>query len=201
MTTVTFKRPSKLPPSILELLPPQGSWSEEEYLWLSEQTNRLIEFTDGYIEELPMPTQKHQDIVEYIFLALRALMQQIGGKVSFAPLRLRVSARKFREPDILLVCDAKDPRRGNKYWNGADLVVEIVSTDKPERDLVEKRSDYAEGNIPEYWIVNPEAATITVLQLAGDAYVEHGVFGRGELATSVLLAGFSVRVDDVIDAD
>jgi hypothetical protein len=32
----------------------------------------------------------------------------------------------------------------------------VVSADKPERDLVEKRGDYAEAGIPEYWIVNPE---------------------------------------------
>jgi Uma2 family endonuclease len=201
MSTDTFKRPTKLPARMLELLPPQGGWSEEEYLWLSENTNRLIEYTNGYIEELPMPTLKHQNVLEFLFLALRIVMKQIGGKVSFAPLRLRVGPRKFREPDILLLCDANDSRNGNKYWNGADLVVEIVSPDKPERDLVEKRSDYAEGRIPEYWIVNPETETITVLTLTGDSYSEHGIFGRGEEATSVLLSGFRVVVAEVLDAD
>jgi Uma2 family endonuclease len=201
MSTTTFKRPTKLPARMLELLPPQGGWSEEEYLWLSENTNRLIEYTDGYIEELSMPTLKHQNILEFLFLAFRKLMKQLGGKASFAPLRLRLGLRKFREPDILLLCDAEDPRLGNKYWNGADLVVEIVSPDKPERDLVEKRSDYAEAKIPEYWIVNPDTETITVLTLVGDSYAEHGIFGRGEQATSVLLAGFCVVVDEVLDAD
>jgi hypothetical protein len=40
-----------------------------------------------------------------------------------------------------------------------------------------------------------------VLRLAGGSYVEHGVFARGEQATSALLAGFAVGVDDVFDAD
>jgi Uma2 family endonuclease len=201
MSIDTFKRPTKLPARMLELLPPQGGWSEEEYLWLSENTNRLIEYTNGYVEELPMPTDRHQASLEFLFFLLRAVIDTMGGKIRFAPLRLRVGLRKFREPDILLLCDAEDPRRGNKYWNGADLVVEIVSPDKPERDLVEKRSDYAEGKIPEYWIVNPNTETITVLTLAGDSYSEHGIFGRGEQATSVLLAGFCVAVDEVLDAD
>lgn len=47
----------------LNLLPQQGQWSEEEYLWLTDHTNRLLEFTDGYSEVLPMPTDKHQTVL------------------------------------------------------------------------------------------------------------------------------------------
>jgi Uma2 family endonuclease len=184
----------------IDLGPLQGLWSVAQYLALTQQTNRLLEYTDGYIEVLPMPTQEHQDISQFLFLALLAFLQHIGGKVYYAPLRVRVRARKFREPDLLLVCDANDPRRQNRYWLGADLVVEIVSADDPERDTKVKRKDYAEAGIPEYWIVNPLNDTITVLALAGAAYVEHGVFHRGERAGSKLLVGFSVSVDEVLDA-
>lgn len=60
--------------------------------------------------------------------------------------------------------------------------------------------DYAEAGIPEYWIVNPEEETTTVLSLQGEAYVSHGIFRRGEVATSVLLAGFAADVSAVLDA-
>jgi Uma2 family endonuclease len=186
---------------VLDLLPLQGQWSEEQYLWLTDHTNRLIEFTDGHIEVLPMPTEGHQAILEYLFLAFLAFLKPLGGKVRFAPLRLRVRPRKFREPDLLLVRDARDPRRDNRYWHGADLVLEVVSPDKPERDLKEKREDYAEAGVQEYWIVNPLDETITVLRLEGDVFQEHGVFGRGAAATSALLAGFAVDVEAVLDAD
>lgn len=185
---------------VVSLNPLQGHWTEEQYLLLSNQTNRLLEFTDGYIEVLPMPTDRHQVILEFLFLALRAVMISVGGKVLFAPLRVRVRAGKFREPDLLLVRDANDPRRQDAFWLGADLVVEIVRPDKPVRDTEEKPLDYAEAGIPEYWIVNPLTATITVLVLDGDTYVEHGVFQRGERAASMLLDGFSVSVDEVLDA-
>ncbi|MDQ2806580.1 MAG: Uma2 family endonuclease [Chloroflexota bacterium] len=69
--------------------------------------------------------------------------------------------------------DRNDPRRGNRLWQGADLVVEIVSPDNPERDTQVKRRDY----------------------------VEHGVFRRGDTATSVVLPGFAVAVDTVLDAE
>jgi Uma2 family endonuclease len=184
----------------LDLAPLQGRWTAEQYLLLTDQTNRLVEFTDGAIEVLPMPTEDHQAMLEFLFLALRDYLERSGGKVRFAPLRVQIRPHKFREPDILLVRDANDPRRQNRFWYGADLVVEIVSPDNPERDTEEKRADYAEASIPEYWIVDPEQETITVLRLEHGAYAEHGVFHRGDVATSAFLRDFSVSVDGVLDA-
>jgi Uma2 family endonuclease len=123
--------------TLLELLPEQGNWSEEGYLWLTDHTNRLIEFTDGYIEVLPMPTPLHQNILQFLFLAFLEYVRPRGGKVHFAPLRLRIRGRKFREPDLLLLLDINDPRQGDRHWYWADLTLEVVSEDKPERDLVD----------------------------------------------------------------
>ena len=185
--------------TVLNLEPIQGLWTEEQYLKMTEHSRRLLEFSDGCIEVLPMPTDKHQVISRFLFLALFAFVQQLGGTVLYAPLRLQIRAGKFREPDLLLVCDAKDARRQNAYWLGADLVVEIVSPDNPERDTIQKRADYAEAGIPEYWIVNPLDETISLLTLRGDAYAEHAVFRRGERAVSLILDGFSAGVDEVFD--
>src|SRR5438105_399826 len=184
----------------VNMLPLQGLWTEQQYLKLTDQTSYLIEFTDGILEVLPMPTDKHQAISQFLFLALFAWLRRIGGKVQYAPLRIQVRKGKFREPDLLLMLDANDPRRQNRFWLGADLVVEIVSPDDPERDTEVKRADYAEAGIPEYWIVNPEDETIMVLRLAGEQYATHGVFRRGDAASSVLLVGFAVPVDDVFAA-
>ena len=185
---------------VREVSPSQGCWSDEDYLWLTSHSSRLIEYTDGRIEQLPMPTQEHQAISGFLFLALHPFVRDIGGNVLYAPLRLRIRDGKFREPDLLLVTDADDPRCRNEYWLGADLVVEVVSPDNPDRDLVAKRQDYAEAGIPEYWIVDPRYETVTVLTLEDDAYVEHGVFGRGETAKSTLLDGFAVDVADLFDS-
>jgi Uma2 family endonuclease len=187
---------------VLELLPQQGNLSEEDYLWLTDHTNRLIEFTDGYIEVLPMPTDEHQSILDWLVTAFKDFILPRGGKVLFAPLRLRLPDGKIREPDLLLLRDARDPRRRNRYWTGADLVLEVVSADKPERDLVEKRREYAQAGIPEYWIVNPLDRSITVLALdARGEYAERGVFTPGIMATSALFPDFSMEVAQVFDAD
>ena len=178
----------------------QGFWTEAQYLALTNGSNRLLEFTDGRIEVLPVPTLQHQSISQFLFLALYFFVRGIGGKVFYAPLRLRIREGKFREPDLLLVTDAEDPRCRNDYWLGADLVVEVVSPDSPARDLIDKRKDYAEAGIPEYWIANPVVGTLTVLVLSGGEYREHGVFQPGEQAGSPILPGFSVDVRELFDA-
>ncbi len=180
---------------VLDALPPQGGWSEEEYPWLTDRLRRLVEFDAGYVDVLPMPTDEHQGISAFLFLAFSEYLRQRGGVVRSAPLRLRLPDGRIREPDLLLLRDADDSRCQNRYWQWADLVLEIVSPDKPERDLVEKRREYEQAGIPEYWIVNPLDRTVVVLRLREGRYAEHGVFGRGERATSPLLAGFAVEVD------
>lgn len=187
--------------AVVSLAPLQGRWTAEQYLLLTDQTNRLIEFTHGFLELLPMPTERHQAMLDVLFLALRAFVAQLGGKVRFAPLRVQIDARTYREPDLVLVRDAADERRQNRYWLGADLVAEIVSPDNPERDTVDKRADYATVGIPEYWIVNPLDETIMVLRLEETTYREHGVFRRDEVATSVILPGFAIPVAAILDAE
>ena len=78
--------------------------------------------------------------------------------------------------------------------------MEVVSPDNPDRDVVDKRLDYAEAGIPEYWIVNPLDETVTVLVLADGTYREHGVFRPGAHAGSAVLSGFSVDVRESFDA-
>ena len=186
--------------TVADLSALQRFWTEAQYLALTNHSNRLIEFADGCIEILPMPTQRHQAISRFLFLALVAAIGDRGGDVFYAPLRLRIRGGKFREPDIMLVATAGDPRCRDDYWTGADLVVEVVSPDDPYRDLVEKRIDYAQAGIPEYWIVNSIDDTVTVLVLGDGEYREHGVFRRGTHAASPTLPEVSISVSDAFEA-
>ncbi len=181
-------------------LPRQGHWSDEAYLRLTDQCVRLVEFTDGYVEELPMPTSSHQAILLFLYRLFHEHLKLIGGVVMVSPLRMRIRDGKYREPDILVLRDRSDERYQDRYWLGADIVVEVVSPDNPSRDWIEKRDDYAEAGIPEYWIADPRLETITVLALCDGSYAEHGVFGRGERAASSLLGGLRVDVAAALDA-
>ena len=73
------------------LFPPEGQWSEEEYLALD--VNRIVEFSHGCLEVPPVPTTSHQFLVVW----LCGLLQQFAaggelGTVLVAPLRVRLCA-------------------------------------------------------------------------------------------------------------
>ena len=184
---------------LLAARPPQGRWCEHDYLWLTDRCNRLVEFADGCIEEVPVPTDSHQSILLHLFRLFDQHVLTKGGVALVAPLRLRIREGRFREPDLMLLRDASDPRRQDRYWLGADLVAEVVSPDDPDRDYQEKRVDYAQAGIPEYWIVDPRDPAITILALVGDRYIDHGTFRPGDIATSAGLDGFNVAVSAVFE--
>ena len=200
-TTVAATSQDALNAILGDAMPSQGGWSDEHYLWLTDRTRRLVELTDGRVEVLPMPTERHQIILLFLYRLFYAHVHEPprDGVVVTSGLRMRVREGKFREPDLLLLRERSDSRRRDRFWLGADLVAEIVSPDDPARDLVVKRADYAEASVPEYWIVHPGSETVTVLTLAGNAYVEHGVFDRGDTATSPLLDGVAVDVTALFD--
>jgi len=187
---------------IATLFPAQGQWSELEYL--SFDTNRMIELNDGTLEFLPMTTELHQLIVQYLYRTIFELTSKNQlGLVLIAPFRVRVSPGKIREPDVMFMLHKNRERRKNNYWEGADLVIEVVSDEDPNRDLVTKRTEYAQAKIPEYWIVDPRDRTIRVLTLDSGAteYRESGCYGDNETAQSVLLNDFGVSVKSVFDQD
>lgn len=181
--------------------PPQGSWSEEEYLSLG--TAWMIEFEDGCIEVLPMPTVAHQRIVDYLAAELRAYFKQkrIGGDVLTAPLPVRLRAGKFREPDVVYLRPGRIASPDSQP-EGADLVMEVVSEGERnrERDLQTKRTEYAAAGIAEYWIVDPQTRTVIVLVADGSAYRVHAECGAGETATSATFDGLRLDVDAIFTA-
>lgn len=186
---------------IARLFPDQGTWSVEEYLALGG--NRLVEFSDGVVEVLSMPTTSHQLIVLFLYDAIRAFIAAGRlGTVVVAPLRVRLWEGKFREPDVVFLRAEHADRIGEAFWDGADLVMEVVSDgdDDRRRDTQTKRREYAAAGIPEYWVVDPGLRRVTVLVLEGRAYAVRGEFGPGQRADSALLGGFGVDVDAVLAA-
>ena len=186
---------------LARLYPAQGQWTEEDYLAL--HTNQLIEFTRGVLEFLEVPTRKHQLIVAALYHKLYQYNLQRGlGEVHFAPLRIRVAPSTIREPDVLFLANERLSEDTTIPPEGADLAMEVVSPspESRERDLVKKRHDYALAGISEYWIIDPDRETITVLALEDDQYQMIGEYRNGQKAASRLLPGFEIDVSGALSA-
>lgn len=169
--------------------PDQGNWLVAEYLELD--VGRAVDFDQGHLEFQPMPDELHQAIVLFFVNALRATGL---GTAIMAPFPVKLWENKFREPDVAFMRTENAERRRGKYWDGADLVVEVVSESNRKLDTETTRSEYARAAIPEYWIVDPARERITVLTLVGDAYEVAAACGLEERVASVQLPHFEVAV-------
>lgn len=180
---------------IARLFPAQGAWREEEYLDLAAR-HRRVEFDDGSIEVLPVPTRTHQHIVKLLLFCFDAHARATGGRVGFAGTRLKLPGNKYREPDLLFAAAPNARYEGEEHWTGADLVVEVVSPGPQDhdRDYVRKREEYARAGVGEYWIIDPELKTVLALVLRDGRYVEHATWDAADVARPATVADVAVDV-------
>ena len=180
---------------IARLFPLLGYWIEEVYFAL--ETNQLVEYSDGFLEFLPIPTIFHQLILQFLYKQLESFVAARSlGTVVLAGYKVRLRAGKYREPDIIFIKSANRARIKKQYCEKADLVIEVLSEKNRAHDIATKRLEYAKAGIPEYWVVDPERDTITVLILKGRQrkYTLHGAFRKGTQAASKTLPGFLIDV-------
>ena len=180
--------------------PRQGDWNEADFLEF-ETANFPAELVDGCLELLPMPTRTHQRLLRYLMGLLQSAVKPSSlGEVLFAPCPIRLAPGHLREPDLFVAKLSESdepPAAADVLW-----VLEIVSPGQlnRDRDLIEKRRDYAQARIPEYWIVDPIEETVTVLSLDGQSYRAHGEFKPGTVATSPLLPKFQINVTELFES-
>jgi Uma2 family endonuclease len=190
---------------VAHLFPVQSTWTEADYLALDRVHDGfpLVELSGGRLEVLPWPTQTHQLVLAFLFEKLAAFTQaHAPGVVLISGMRVRLGKGKYRAPDILYMKAANARCRHEDHWDGADLVMEIVSPDPKDhdRDWKAKPREYARAGVAEYWIVAPRERIVRVLTLHGKSYRVHGDFSPDARATSVLLPGFAVSVAELLAA-
>ena len=82
------------------------------------------------------------------------------------------------------------------------LVIEVVSPgeENRQRDYTNKRRQYQDREIPEYWLIDPSQAVITVLKLEDQFYQEFGVFRGTDSIQSPTLPSLSVTAEQVLNS-
>ncbi len=137
------------------------------------------ELLDGMLLVSPSPAARHQWASGRLFLLLSEGCPA-GMKVFFAPLDWQPDPLTSFQPDLLVVRD-EDVEIKN-ITRPLVLAVEILSPSTRRKDLFLKRSKYEDAGVASYWIVDPEAPSITALDLVDGHYVTVGeATGHGVL--------------------
>ncbi len=160
---------------------------------------KLYEILGGELFVAPTPSWRHQLIVTELLFRLRTYLGAGSrGRVATAPAGVRLSDEDIVEPDLVVILEEHRERIDESSVAGTpDLVVEILSPGTAGRDLGAKRALYEHAGIPEYWIVDPKAATIQVLALADGAYREAVLYRRDQTLISPLLPGLEIPLAEI----
>ena len=171
----------------------------EDYASLPD--DERYELIDGELMPMPSPKKIHQRLVLDLSWILRLLEEMGLGELFIAPFDVILSDFNVVQPDLLFVSRERSYIITEDNIRGApDLVVEILSPSTADYDRTVKRELYERYGVPEYWLVDPYAKTITILRLGADGYNAYAVYGEGDALSSPTLAGFSMNLSELFQA-
>ena len=167
--------------------------------YLNMDGDERYELIDGELILIPSPNQAHQTSSISLGSAMHIFSKANGlGIVLLAPFDVLLSDTDVVQPDILFASNARAHIRTPDNIQGApDLVVEITSPSSAIRDWREKMDLYAKHGVKEYWIVDPENRIVWLTLPRGGVLKIAGTYGIGDTVSSSVLAGFSVKMDDI----
>lgn len=187
--------------------------SFEEYLAAGDdlELEGRYELIDG--ELVPVPPESPEN--NFFAVSLRDLFVQIIPRklirlhqceIQVTVLESKDPANRF--PDLVILrpehLDLMKTRMTVKSdMPPPQLVTEVMSpgSQNRNRDLNRKRAQYAERGIPEYWILDPENRSITVLQLQDGNYETFGIFGNDDRILSPTFPNIEFTVAQVFSED
>lgn len=179
----------------------------EEYLNFDDGTDNRYELVDGHLMAMPTESDLNDRIASFLyacFLKLGIPYYRLSMKAQIAVSGKLANAR---QPDLMVLSEASAAAlKGSKQrlitydMPPPALVIEVVSPQQEDRDYRYKRTEYAGRHISEYWIVDPTAQKVTVLEWVNGLYEEKVYQGSQSIlspsfpelalmATQVLVAG------------
>ncbi|MDX2228546.1 MAG: Uma2 family endonuclease [Leptolyngbyaceae cyanobacterium bins.349] len=153
-----------------------------EYLAYDDGTDTRYELVDGELVEMGVGTGLHGAILKYLEKVFEVGIARLG--LLWVSLAALVSVRSPRSgrwdtsriPDVVMLLaeqwQAMRQREAVVELNDPAplLVVEVVSESTKTTDYRYKQVEYAVRDIPEYWVVDPLAAKVTVFTLLEGMY-------------------------------
>ncbi len=144
---------------------------------LGKLPGRLVcELVDGVLVAAPHGGAAQQAVVLELGFVLRR-NSPAQFQVMVGPVEYQLGERTLLQPDAL-VCHGGQLPRG-PVRGAVRLVVEVVSEVTRTIDHGLKRGLYERAGVPAYWLLDPKAQELTVLELAEGKYVEKAVV-KGE---------------------
>ena len=121
----------------------------------------------------PAPNSYHQAVLSRIYSQFAEQIDKPGkGYVFFAPIDVQLDEFNIVKPDLVVILQDRKSILSKKNIQGTpSLVVEIVSPGNSKHDRQLKMKLYEKFEIPEYWIIDPDAESVETYYLEPHRYV------------------------------
>ncbi|MBI4861726.1 MAG: Uma2 family endonuclease [Candidatus Riflebacteria bacterium] len=175
----------------------------KEYQQLPDDGIRY-EVLEGEIVMTPAPEPKHQTASVNLLFEMESWRRDGGGggegMFFTAPVDVILAFDTIVQPDLVYIRGERAKTLVKKQIHGApDLVVEIFRKARAERDRITKLQIYQRFSIQEYWLVDLDARSVTILTLSEDGY-EVFASGTGDTKLgSKVLSGFEITPAEVFE--
>ena len=165
----------------------------------STPEDKRYQLLDGELIMTAAPRRAHQKADMEITLVLGDYVKENDlGEVYSAPFDVVFSDTDVVQPDLLFVSKERLYIINEDNVRGApDLVIEILSPSTASLDRNFKRALYARHGVKEFWLVDTDARSITVMFLHERGYEVVGIYGEGQTLTSPTLEGFTLEIDEI----
>ena len=163
-----------------------------EFLDLPAMEQRC-ELIDGVLRMAAFPIPDHQFLALVLASRLTQQITEVGLGVVLHETGIILTDDTAVGPDIVALRADRADIIGARAINGApDIVVEVLSSNR-RADLVRKRELYQAAGVPEYWILDGHADTLTVLALGDDgSYQERVILTAADTLTTPLFPDFTL---------
>ena len=176
----------------------------DEYLSADLPEGHRYELVGGVVMMSPIPDPAHDlvvDVLHALFVLYRARRPGVVANVTQRFAVIIPTRGTAREPDLGLYAPDSSPGRAGRTWRNATpmLVVEVISPGHETRDYDEKRRDYWDAGVGEYWIADSQRKTLTVLTRHRLDWAEQ-VFAVGTTYQPAILPGLDIAVEKLFES-
>ncbi len=177
-------------------------YSFEEYLTYDDGTDNKYELVNGELKLIPIGSGFHALILHFIFNILDQEVNQIKQQWKVMPgtVGVRTAKNKSRIPDLVILSETQCQEIREMSTAVLEtpplLAIEIVSPNNTDDDYRYKRSEYAVREIPEYWIIDPDAKKVSILLLVSGFY-EVTEFSEEQEITSSLFPKLKLTAQQI----
>ncbi len=146
---------------------------------------KRYEILEGDLAVSPSPSRKHQLVVWNLVNFFTQVQHAGWGRGYAAPFDVVFDEYTVTEPDVLFIRQERLSIVTDANVQGApDLVIEVLSPSTRARDLGVKTHLYAQFHVSEYWVIDPDEATLTIYRLTDEGYQITGPFhGTDQVST------------------